>query len=118
MMRVLRAWWRVLIAVRSSLGREGGGGGVIPAGSVMVRALCDREDCGGCRDCVYMTSRSRINGGKQMHVAAVGKGGNDRKRKRHGNQVIRAGEDQLPIQIYIFTDCASLDLEVGMEVGT
>ena len=52
-----------------------------------------------------------------MHVAAVGKGGNDRKRKRHSNQVIRAGEDQLPIQIYIFTDCASLDLEVGMEVG-
>ena len=39
MMRVLRAWWRVLIAVRSSLGREGGVGGVIAVGSVMVSAL-------------------------------------------------------------------------------
>lgn len=72
-MRVLRAWWRVLIAVRSSFGREGVGGGVIADGSVMVRALCDREGCGGCRDCVYMLSRLMVNDGKQKHVAAVGK---------------------------------------------
>ena len=47
------------------------------------------------------------------------KGGNDIERdKCHSNQVMGASEDQLPIQISIVVDCASMDLEVGMEVGT